>query len=364
MTHKCDYCGNVFSSNGILKSHQNKAKYCLVLQGKVQKEKIEVVFECKFCTRHLSTKFRLLNHEKICKENTTCEYCGQKFVTLAASVYHETMCHKRLRCLNDKLETELQSVQSNYNALVKVNDELRREIENYKNLASEAIQKPTNSTTNYFSVVNCLAPYDPETIVKKFCELKFTPELVMRGSSGIAKALIPCLLAEDGKPQIVCSDTSRGVFKIKKDGVITKDFKAKGLASLIKDHAISKSGVAVAKVFSEYDVQLQVNELRVQNEEFVERIKGEQDHLLGHSSASETYYAISNRINKLKNVISVNKKKIDSLEKIISEIYDEEDVRKIRRGLTSIEYLEDENFHRDLVAVNNHASIQDKPSEK
>jgi hypothetical protein len=64
---ECQYCLNIFSSNKNLKIHQNRALYCLKIQGKENIIKINrEKNKCISCGHKFSTKFNLNKHTKIC----------------------------------------------------------------------------------------------------------------------------------------------------------------------------------------------------------------------------------------------------------------------------------------------------------
>ena len=51
----CEYCNNEFKSRSALNNHQQKAVYCLVIQGKMEK-KVKDDFMCNLCLKILSNK--------------------------------------------------------------------------------------------------------------------------------------------------------------------------------------------------------------------------------------------------------------------------------------------------------------------
>ena len=58
----CQYCNKEFSSKITLYQHQQKAKYCLQLQGSTNAN-----YNCEHCNKSLSTNERLLTHLNACK---------------------------------------------------------------------------------------------------------------------------------------------------------------------------------------------------------------------------------------------------------------------------------------------------------
>jgi len=60
---ECNFCKKTFTTSSVLLQHQKRAKYCLEIQGKENKQ-----FKCKYCYKCLVTNERLLTHISICKE--------------------------------------------------------------------------------------------------------------------------------------------------------------------------------------------------------------------------------------------------------------------------------------------------------
>jgi hypothetical protein len=142
----CEYCKSEFKTNSALNNHKNKAKYCLILQGKIEpkdeifkcnlcekilstkqylelhkqkcegkKEKIEE-FKCDYCNRILSSKQYLESHMKKCeiieeKKIFQCEFCEKILSTKQKLEYHTNICDKKkenitkeLKALKEQLE--------------------------------------------------------------------------------------------------------------------------------------------------------------------------------------------------------------------------------------------------------------------
>ena len=208
---KCEYCNTEFQSKSSLNNHKNKAKYCLVIQGKIEakeevfkcnlcdkllstkqnlevhkekcegkKEKIEE-FKCEFCSKILSSKQKLEIHTKKCeiiieKEEYKCEYCEKILSTKQSILHHLNVCDKKkdkeIEILKVKLESkdnkieilkkELKELKEKDKSNIKLkiqNENFEKQNENYKeqikdlqdkleNLASKAIERPTSVISN------------------------------------------------------------------------------------------------------------------------------------------------------------------------------------------------------------------------
>ena len=141
----CEYCNSEFKTTSALNNHKNKAKYCLIIQGKIEakneifkcnlcekilsakqylevhkekckgkKEKAEE-FKCDYCDKILSSKQNLEIHKKKCeiiveKEEFKCEYCGKILSSKQNLEIHTNICiikkDKEIEKLNEKLEKQ------------------------------------------------------------------------------------------------------------------------------------------------------------------------------------------------------------------------------------------------------------------
>ena len=208
----CEYCNSHFKTKSALNNHKNKAKYCLVLQGKIEpkeevfkcnlcdkilstkqklelhkekckgkKEKIEE-FKCDYCNKILSSKQYLESHIKKCeiiieKEEFKCEYCEKILSTKQSILHHLNVCdkkkekekeqiYKELKELKttveskdkelkekDKLVIKLNTQNENYEKQIKTqNENYEKQIkelqDKLENLASKAIERPTSIVSN------------------------------------------------------------------------------------------------------------------------------------------------------------------------------------------------------------------------
>ena len=67
MSFMCEFCGQEFKTISSLNYHKKTAKYCLLLRDTDVKEtKDELIFECKYCNKALSSKQNLNIHLQSC----------------------------------------------------------------------------------------------------------------------------------------------------------------------------------------------------------------------------------------------------------------------------------------------------------
>jgi beta-xylosidase len=300
---KCEYCNSEFKSTSALNNHKNKAKYCLLIQGKLEhkekvykcercekilsskqylelhkqkcegkKEKIEE-FKCEYCNKILSSKQYLENHIKKCeiieeKEEFKCEYCNKILSTKQMLENHKNICiikkDKEIKVLKEKLESKdkelkekdklnirLKLQNENYEKQVEKQEEQNKVLLNkLENLASKAIDKPTsivsNTTTNNNLNIATSMDFDNIEHIKNLIDNYLTINHIVDGQKGIANFVKETMLIDDnGIPKYVCTDPSRNIFKYKDtNGEIKKDVEAKKLTgSVIKGGIRAKTAL-------------------------------------------------------------------------------------------------------------------------
>ena len=91
----CEFCRTKFKNIYTMNNHKNKAKYCLIIQGKLQINDLNLEsniknskiiqekesFTCNYCCKILSSKQNLLNHENVCIEKKNKELKELKELT-------------------------------------------------------------------------------------------------------------------------------------------------------------------------------------------------------------------------------------------------------------------------------------------
>jgi len=292
----CEYCNSAFKTISALNNHKNKAKYCLIIQGKIEpkeevfkcnlcdkilsskqklelhkekcqgkKEKIEE-FKCEYCSKILSSKQNLEIHTKKCeiiieKEEFKCEYCEKILSTKQMLENHKNICITKKDKEIKKLKEQLEKQKKEYKEQIKeqfekqkkeYKEQLEEQKEEYKeqirelqdkleNLATKAIQRPTsivsNTTTNNSLNIATSMDFDNIEHIKNLIDNYLTINHIVDGQKGIANFVKETMLIDDnGIPKYICTDPSRNIFKYKDtNGEIKKDVEAKKLTgSVIK----------------------------------------------------------------------------------------------------------------------------------
>jgi hypothetical protein len=230
---KCEFCKNEFTNKYIMQKHQQKTKYCINIQKKLNVETKELLNKCKYCDKSFEYD-SYKRHQKICtlKKDKTIINLSEEIIllkdelsNLKQTLYKYEIENKRLLVDNLNLEKKLE-----------------RHEEKLYTIASRPTITTTNTNTNTITNNLLIADFGENTI-KNSVENNFTIEHLNEGLKGVAKFTKDYIVKqEDGKKKYICSDPSRAIFKYKDDnGIIQKDIKALKLKNAIKDPIITKS---------------------------------------------------------------------------------------------------------------------------
>ena len=172
MPYKCEHCGESFSTNRSLKSHQKSARYCLQIQNR-----------------------KGLNPE--CEEYT-CN-CGRSFTSKRNLSKHKTKCEFD----ND--------------------EKLQQTVVNNGGIVNNIINN--NGTIN--NILVDVHPFTIDHLTSEYIVSKLTPvitkEVMKAGINPLTELIIELLLKNDGKYCYWCTDKSRKQFKmlINSDGEVS-----------------------------------------------------------------------------------------------------------------------------------------------
>ena len=274
----CEYCNSVFKKKSALNNHKNKARYCLVIQGKIEDvpESAPEIFKCCKCEKILSSKQYLEIHSIKCNEDKhKCSYCDKILSSKQNLTQHLSVCYekkdkelKELCELKEQVDKELfekeKVIIKMITQLENYKEQLEKQEDNYKEqirdlqdkldkIANKAIERPTTvtNTTTTNNNLNIMSSIDFNNLdrIKDLIENKLNVNHVVDGQKGIAQFLVDSFLKDDeGNLRYKCTDKSRNIFKfLNSDGEINKDVDASKLISHIVDGGIKVKSVEIAK---------------------------------------------------------------------------------------------------------------------
>jgi uncharacterized Zn-finger protein len=301
---KCQFCNSIFASIILLDQHQKRSKHCLKIQEakskeseakaiieankeKERKEAEELILRekekelsCLFCGKQFKTKYLLNIHQtqtKYClkiqeSQNSeiimgslvTCSFCEKKF-SISNFNRHDSTCKKKNKYLTEEIN-RLKAAEKNQEiAMLKIIADKEKEqaissiykesVERAQATIEEIAKKPTyqkNTTKNIQNnlLFSNLTPLDlSQARVDSIIHEKYTKNDFYEGQKGAAH-LVHKYIATDseGKPQIVCTDTERGIFHHKSSvGDHVVDYKNVHLIKRVHSPLKRKAGAFAAE---------------------------------------------------------------------------------------------------------------------
>jgi len=200
-----------------------------------------------------------------------CEYCNKTYSTKGNLKRHLHVCKilkdKKVDEIKENYDKELLNIKYEYKKLLKEQEEkyerkLKEQEEKHllqieklqdrlENLATKAIEKPTNTTnttnTTTNNVLN-LSPFDLDNEdFKAKIEEGYNMQYFLKGTRGVAEFTKDKLLKdEDGKLRYICVDPSRQIFKyVDSNGETRRDVKASKLTKKVTPDIMSKANKMV-----------------------------------------------------------------------------------------------------------------------
>jgi len=239
---ECEYCKQILKTPAALKKHQNTAKYCLSKQNKAPPEE----HLCFFCGTIFTVKSSLNSHLKICKANTP---------VIQEQLHLFDQCKKDLESSLLREKELITSYEKKITKICieheKIIEDLKIEIEDYKDKMFILASKPTHNNINNnigntkttTKTQNLLvSDWRPEIIQDKVKE-NFKLEHIEDGIKGVVRFTTKYITQENnGIKSYQCTDSNREVFMYKDtDGVVQKDIKARKLKDAIKEPILKKT---------------------------------------------------------------------------------------------------------------------------
>jgi len=244
MSFICNFCKQCVKSKYNLKSHIEKNKKCLKSRGIEFTSK----FICEGCDLTFTNNANLMIHKDICKfyiilkikEETTVEIntikTEYKNMIKKLKDDYETKHSLETIELKNTIKMHQLKIIDNEKIIKDIQSQNDKLLENLQKLASQAIDRPTMSTTN--NVTNNIKnnfsdKYFLETIkaedVKMKCQNYLTEQVFLEGQRGIAQLCTEHVIkTKDKKSLMLCTDVSRKKFKyIDEQGNLKEDYEAR-----------------------------------------------------------------------------------------------------------------------------------------
>ena len=240
----CIHCHKNFKNIYSLTKHQKTAKYCLILQGKIEEEmNDDKIYMCGYCQKTLSTKYTLDAHINICLEGMNAKRLQKEKKEQSDQLHikeekHKIELQERIIELEEKYTLDLIKLEDKYKIILKEQEEkyelrIKELNETIKHICIKAVEKPSkiSNITNNNNVV--FFNLSQEEIREK-C-IQFGPERC-KSIKDIANYTIENILTDDnGQLMYSCADASRQIFKfIDSNGNTVKDPNATKLISQIR----------------------------------------------------------------------------------------------------------------------------------
>lgn len=228
---ECQYCKKNFSTKTNLKTHQNKAKYCLKIQG----AQPEALFACKYCDKEFI-------HKLVYDRHITSHETNEEFIK-----YQQEL--EKLRYTNNNLQSIIDSknfmIETLERAIKKLEDKITSQENTINSALFKAIGKHTtiNNTKNYTLILEKKEPLrrEHQTLLQEY----ITDDVIVapntRESYGGA-------LTKFLKDVLVCPDSSRQKFISKISDDIT-DEDIGGIVTTMNGQRIIKD-VGLTKVLA------------------------------------------------------------------------------------------------------------------
>lgn len=219
---ECQYCQKILSSKSSLLLHQRKTKYCLKIQGKLEKGE----FNCEYCGQDFTYKSALQMHYQSCSANKP--YVKETLT----KCQHFMMENKELKKRVILLEKDKLDIQERYDKL------------------AETLAKRSTVTTNTVNNNLNLGIFDKTSAdIKRIVDEKYNKDYLMDGQKGVARFTNLHVLKSDDctKPPIyVITDKSRGngKYKVSESETVT-DVGMTGLTKKVHP-SIKKKAINIA----------------------------------------------------------------------------------------------------------------------
>ena len=293
----CDSCYSILANKYSYKIHRETNKACLALRNK----ELKTEFKCIGCDHYLVDNIRLKNHHESCKsyqiymisEKIINEF-NIKICTIHMDYkqqidsihidykkqidsihidYKQQLKDKEHQTQLREKENDLRNTKEMYEKMIeKIASTNELHNEQLKDIASEAINKPTTTTNHVHGNIRNIfsSEYTVDNInqneVKTKCQAYLTEEVFFQGQKGIAHLCNEHIVkTKDKKQLLTCTDTSRKKFKhMDENGNIKEDAEARTFLQKVAKPIKEVSRVVYDSIIS--DVEHEQEQLKQEEE--------------------------------------------------------------------------------------------------
>lgn len=182
----CQHCDNPFKTKANLNTHQQRAKYCLKIQGIISEDK----YKCQGCDKAFNQTFHYKRHINKCQKLNH----KNKIIILNNTIQN----------LEEKLKEERED---HKDQVIELKETIRYLQDKLGNIAEKAVLRPTTKNIQINNIMQNLDPLDYDDF--KDCAEHLTLDHHKLGAEGYAKFALEIPLHN----KIHCADKCRKIFK-------------------------------------------------------------------------------------------------------------------------------------------------------
>lgn len=234
---QCEYCDAKFMNKYSLVSHQKRAKYCLDIQRKMNKELDDKLVKCCYCSIVISD---ITRHKLTCKmkDKYLLEQANKQLEEYKLDI--EMLKNETIRLREQVL-------------VLSSNLQIYKDMHDRSQSCVEDIAKQPKITKTIKKIKNTNITMSPLIFTDEVINnamINFNISHVSEGQQGVARFVHQYLLTDkDGNLNYICADPSRAMFNYADEKfIVNRDFKAKKLTNMLSTGIISKTKSMVGPI--------------------------------------------------------------------------------------------------------------------
>jgi hypothetical protein len=267
MDFMCKYCKKNFKSNYNLHKHQQTARYCLEIQGRLDLPVIEYL--CGICGKSSTQKASHAVHYKNCINTPAGKLIeklrndNEKLRTDSDAIIEKLRTDNysqvgMVALMQDKIDRQEAKNISMEKSLIGMSV-LQAKLDIYKSQAKESkecieqiAKQPKMTTNNTLNTLNMHTLDLSDDRVKNMIEECYNIDYLLAGSKGVAQFTVDKVLTKPNDKIIYSlTDRSREAYNFKNvEGVIEKDTKGRKLREVVYKNGIKEKAFSIANTMA------------------------------------------------------------------------------------------------------------------